>query len=251
MGSKVVLYSAFMANGECWPPVLFTNKPLPDQGSSSILRLGQSDQFAFVHYLPKSKSASTKHTEIWLEDMNSDDANMLQGRHHLLLDKAKWHTSAEARKLFGQYDITTHYIPAATGRWLDPCDQAIHRELRRSFRKRQRVRRSDKLQNIVRAYYDISEKTVLGSWRRTALLEGDAKAHLTKVSTEGYRAPKGREAQFQLYSKKFDLWANSSLGSRDVADADPSRVGGVKRGLDGAYWSFIEPSRKRRVGGGI
>lgn len=92
MGQKIVLYSAFMANGECWPPVLFTNKPLPNQGSRGILRLRDPNQFAFVHYLPDSKSASTKHTEIWLEDMNSKDADMLQGPHHLLLDKAKWHT---------------------------------------------------------------------------------------------------------------------------------------------------------------
>jgi hypothetical protein len=235
-----------MANGECWAPVLFTNKPLPNQGSSNILRLKDPDQFAFVHYLPDNKCASTKHTEIWLEDMNSADANMMQGHHHLLLDKAKWHTSAEARNLFAQYDVTTQFIPAAPGRWLDPCEQAIHRELRRRYNQLQQVRRSDKLRNIVQAYYDLSEKNVLGSWRHTALLEGDATAQLTKVSQAGYRAPKHRGEQFDRYSKKFDLWANASLGSRSVADAEPRDVRVVKRGLDGAYWSFVEPSRKRR-----
>jgi hypothetical protein len=38
-GNKVLLYSAFMANGECWPPVIFTSKKTEDRGSRSIRRL--------------------------------------------------------------------------------------------------------------------------------------------------------------------------------------------------------------------
>lgn len=121
-GNKVLLYSAFMANGECWPPVIFTSKKTEDRGSRSIRRLEDKNQFAFVHYMPDNSAPSTQHTEICLSDMNSDDANMLEGEHHLVLDKASWHTSAAARKLFDDYEVTTHFIPAGTGKWLNPCD---------------------------------------------------------------------------------------------------------------------------------
>ena len=102
--------------------------------------------------------------------------------------------------------------------------------------------------NIIAAYYSISDDVVKHSWRHTALMEGDAAAHLTKVSQEGYRVPKGREKQFAAYAEKFENWANSSLGSRSVADAQPHRVHSVKRGLDGTYWSFSESARKRGRG---
>jgi hypothetical protein len=244
-GSKEVMYTAVMPNGECWPPVIFTSKKIEDKGSRSIRRLEDKNQFAFVHYMPDNSAPSTKHTEIWLSDMNSQYANMLEGEHQLILDKASWHTSATARKLFAEYDITTHEIPAATGKWLNPCDQAIHREIRRRFNQLQQVRHSDKIDNIIRAYYSLKDTTITGSWRHTALLKGDAKAHLTKVSQEGYHAPAKHAALFDSYLKKFDLWANSSLGARDVAEADPHAVRAVKRGLDGAYWSLNASSRKR------
>jgi hypothetical protein len=247
MDNKVIVYTAFMANGECWPPVIFTSKETEDRGSRSIRRLADSDQFAFVHYMPGNSTPSTNHTEIWLADMNSADANMMQGHHHLLIDKASWHTSAAARKLFDAYDITTHFIPAATGKWLNPCDQAIHREIRRRFNQLQQVRHSDKIDNIIKAYYSLTESTVKGSWRHTALLEGDAAAHLTKVSQEGYHPTAEREAQFAEYVEKFDVWATSSLGSRRVADSDPSDVSAVKHGLDGPYWSPAGVASKRRA----
>ncbi len=246
-GSKVLLYTAFMANGECWPPVIFTSKSVQNLGSGSIRRLDDPDQFAFVHYMPDNSAPSTKHTEIWLSDMNSGHANMLQGDHHLILDKASWHTSAKARALWEQYDITPHFIPAGTGKWLDPCDQAIHREIRRRFNQLQQVRHSDKIDNIIRAYYSLKDTTVTGSWRHTALLEGDAEAHLTNVAQEGYRATAERQAKFAEYVEKFDVWANSSLNSRRVADSDPSGVHSIERGLNGPYWSPAGVAGKRRA----
>jgi hypothetical protein len=246
-GDKILVYTAFMANGECWPPVLFTSKPLPNRGESEIRRLKDSNQFAFVHYLPDNSAPSSLHTEIWLSDMNSLYANMLQGQHHLICDKAPWHTSQYARDLFDFYDITPHYIPGGTGKWLNPCDQAIHREMRRTYNQLQQLRHSDKIDNIITAYYSVSPAAVDGSWRHTALLEGDCEDHLTKVSQEGYHATAEREAHFAIFSEKFDLWANASLGSRRVADAEPRDVRTLDTGLDGPYWSPAGVAGKRRA----
>jgi hypothetical protein len=247
-GAKLVLYGAFMANGECWPPVIFTSEKTESRGNRNVRYVEGKDCFAFVHYMPDGSAPSRKLTAIWLEDMNSSDAAMVEGRHHLVLDKATWHTSAKIVQLFDSYDITPHFIPAGTGKWLNPLDQSIHREIRRRFITLQQVRRSNRIDNLIRAYYSVSKAVVDGSWRHTALLEGDISAHLTKVATEGYHAPSGQEQRFSLYTDKFNVWANSDLSARRLAAVQPYEIHANKRRLDGAYWSSNGSSNKRNKG---
>jgi hypothetical protein len=247
LGSKVIVYAAFLADGTCWPPVLFTNAEIEDREHRRVRTVDTPEQYAYVHYMPNNSAATTKHTEIWLEDMNNPNDAMIDGPHHLLLDRAPWHTSAEAMELWAQYDIKAHFIPSAVGKWLNPCDQAINREFRRAYNKAQQVRHSDKIDNIIRAFYSIKEKTIKGSFKHTAILKGDVEAQLTKVASEGFRVGEERADDFDKYVQKFDQWANSEL--RVQSPSELVEPAGHKdwMGLDGAYWRPSGVRAKRRA----
>jgi DDE superfamily endonuclease len=211
---------------------------------------GHSAHYAFVHWGSHSY-CNVKQLKQWLNDMKDKlYTDYLAGEVHLILDRAPWHTSREAGHTFSKprySSISKHFIPAAGGKWLNPCDQAIHRVLRQKYRALQVERPRESLRNIIAAYYSVTEQCVLGSWKSTALLQGNIQRTLEYKSTEGYHAPKGKAAQFCEYQKIFTDWA--SMNFRRVSDVLPaaqpcSLVGST---LDGRQHTHYIPSRKRPV----
>jgi hypothetical protein len=135
-----------MANGEVWPPVIFVKERPPDPDLvDGCYSDGNPDHFAYVVWVKKSAAPSTAQLERWLECMEDKDYNCLLGVNHLLCDSASWHTAAEAQRIFKQHDIIAHTIPAAAGKWINPCDQAPHREMRRVFNHLQQQQPGNKI----------------------------------------------------------------------------------------------------------
>jgi hypothetical protein len=178
---------------------------------------GDPTHLAFVVYRPGVSSASTETTEIWLENMRCSAAAMLEDGCVLVIDVAPWHVSKEAKAIFAQADLTVCAIPAAAGKWLNPCDQSIHREMRRVFVRLQRERPGRKLQNIISAYYAVSDKVVEHSWDHTGLLKDDYEERLRHTATEGFRPGLGREQEFERAHLAWSGWVSQHL--RSPADA--------------------------------
>jgi hypothetical protein len=194
--------------------------------------------------MPGISCANSRCTTEWIQLMESPRGsakwNFLEENTELIIDRAPWHLTKDVTDLFHDKDIRPHLIPAAGGRWLNPCDQAINREFRREFVRLQRERgTSHKLSNMISAYYHITEETVLGAWRHTGLITTeDATVLITRRSQEGYAAPKGRKEDFQKYRAAWDEWARKNLRSTD--DLRPGVAGPEmiqSSAGSGVYWT--------------
>lgn len=212
---------------------------------------GNRTHYAYVHW-QASASCDTRQLVQWLADMRAGKwCDFLSGEVELILDKAPWHTSHLAQRLFEEKEnanLHPHYIPTAGGRWINPCDQTIHHDLRQAYRRLQLERPGRSLQNLISAFYSITESSIHGSWKATCLLEGNLKRMLLRRAAEGYQAPVGRAQLFESYLKKFMEWGG--LRYRKLTDALPDHrpldTDGTQ--LDGRYHRTYAPNHKKRKG---
>jgi len=152
----------------------------------------------------------------------------------LVMDKAPWHNSAEATAIFDQAELSVALLPAATGKWLNPCDQANPPRDARTFVRLQRERPHDKVRNIIAAYYALSEATVRGAWQHSALLEADYEERLRQASAEGFRPGAGREQEFEAAHQAWAEWISENLRSPTGAlpSCQPTQLEGGALGGD-------------------
>lgn len=166
---------------------------------------------AHVVYIKDVQQASTDTTEKWLENMCKRGMNYLPEDSTLVCDVAPWHVSKEAQAIFNQRELNIVYLPAGTGKWLNPCDQSIHREIRREFDRLMLERPNEKLLNVIDAYYSVRDDVVRNSWRHTGLLEEDYETRLRHAAAEGFRPGAGRDEMYSRASESWDGWKSENL----------------------------------------
>ena len=138
---KSTVWTASDSNGRCWPPVIFTTKwnQQPHWHGASTNCSWWYDgvdpaHSAYVHVVERAAPNYTQ-TLTWLEDMTNIDWPFLCGPIHLVLDRATWHMHHAVVARFQQEsDVKTYLLPGASGKWLNPQDQAIHALIRRKWR---------------------------------------------------------------------------------------------------------------------
>jgi hypothetical protein len=201
-------------------PVILTSTQPGEPDCGDLFSDGDPTHLAYVVYLPGVSSPSTHTTEIWLECMRRRSRLMLEDDCVLILDVATWHVSADAKAFFAQAALDVRHIPAAAGKWLNPCDQSIHREMRRTFIRLQREQPHTKLRNIIAAFYAVSDSNVEHSWDHTALLKDNYEERLRHIAAEGFRAGCGREEEFERAHLAWSEWVSQHF--RSPTDALPS-----------------------------
>jgi hypothetical protein len=177
-----------------------------------------------------------------------EKADYFDDNPHIILDGLKGHFGEKMEMAWQSVNATTHRIPAALGRWLDPCDQSINREIRRRFTQLQMQNRNRKLDNIIDAYYSIKDETVENAFTKCGYFGRDSKEVISTAAAEGYRATERRSADMARYREAFQEWASRS--TRDPSDMLPRSAPPqqLESTLDGEKWVRYGTSRKRRVG---
>jgi hypothetical protein len=143
--SKHIVYTAFCVDGSCLPLFIVTGKKVSAAHTDGFHTDGNPDHRAYVVYRPNIKQSSGELTEIWLEHMCKRTENYLPADSSIVMDVATWHVSKEMIEVWNQRRINTFFLPAASGRWLNPCEQSMHREMRRAFTQLQQHNPRDKL----------------------------------------------------------------------------------------------------------
>src|SRR5690349_152771 len=129
MGVKHIVYETFCADGSCLPPVIFCNSEMKkDEYDSSVGR-------AFIHYVPNAKGPGEYTTLAYIDDMSNTTDNFFGDEPHMIFDSLKGHTTPKVTHAWVDAGVTVYRIPAAGGKWANPCDNIINREFRRQFNK--------------------------------------------------------------------------------------------------------------------
>lgn len=243
-GEKHIVYEAFCADGSCLPPVIFTTRETEASTEPDGLFRDEKGNEAYVVYIPGLGGPSERSTAVWLEKMTTRRANYFGDHPHIILDSLHGHFTEQMLGDWENVGATLYRLPAASGKWLNPCDQSINREMRREFTRLQQLDRRDKIRNIIRAYYSIKEETIVKSFNKCGVFEGDPDDIITAQASQGYRAKGSRDVQLQGYRVAFLDWAQ--LNTRDPADMLPRAAppGALDEGLDGEYWRVFGTSRK-------
>ena len=247
-GEKHIVYEAFTADGSCLPPVIFTTRETEASTEPDGLFRDEKGNEAYVVYIPGLGGPSEKSTAVWLEKMTTRDANYFGDDPHIILDSLRGHFTEVMLGDWENVGATLHRLPAASGKWLNPCDQSINREMRREFMRLQQLDRRDKIRNIIRAYYSIKDETITKSFNKCGVFEGDPDDIISAQACQGYRAKGHRDKQLQSYRVAFLGWAQ--LNTRSPADMLPRSAppDAIDKGLDGEYWNAYGTSRARLGG---
>lgn len=199
-GPKYFMYESFCGDGTCLPPVIFSPNPIP------LPEPNFSSMPAFIHYVPNDKAPSEYTTKVYLEDMTKKAANYFQQPAHVILDSLPGHFTPSMKEEWESQDITTHRIPSAAGKWLNPCDNAINSEIRRVFHKLVNENPNNKLENIIRAYYAVSEHTIKQSFHHCGIWTGNPRGIVRKLACAGFRANKQYQLEFTHMTSAFWHW---------------------------------------------
>lgn len=245
-GEKHIVYEAFTADGTCLPPVIFTTRETEASTEPDGRFRDENGNPAYVVYIPGFAGPSEASTAAWLEKMTDRHENYFDDKPHIILDSLKGHFTEVMRGDWENIKATLHRLPAASGKWLNPCDQSINREMRREFLRLQQLNRRDKIRNIIRAYYSIKEETIRKSFTRCGVFDGDPDDIISAQACQGYQAKGHREELLQGYRVAFLDWAQ--LNTRELADMLPRTPppSALDKGLDGEYWNAYGNSRSRR-----
>lgn len=244
IGTKHIVYSAFCSDGSCLPPFIITSAAVPVANMGQFHTDGNPLHKAYVVYLPGTSQASGNTTEMWLEHVCRAAENYLPADSSIVMDVASWHVSKKMLEVWNQRNLNAFFLPAASGRWINPCDQSIHREMRRTFTRLQQHNPKNKLQNVITAYYSVTDSHVLHSWDHTRLLKGDYEAHLAQVASEGYRPTEDRKDFFEAAVEKFDVWAGENVRRADDVLPGVAPVSTSDDKMDGRHWMMFGTSRK-------
>jgi hypothetical protein len=232
VGHKAVVWTAIMANGQVWPPVIFVKEQPRDADlADGCYSDGNAEHFAYVHWTPASAAPSFAQLEIWLESMNNPTFDVLEGTNHVICDSASFFTGKEAAAAFAQHNIVARIVSAAAGKYANPCDQAPHREMRRQFNRLQQHSPGNKISNIISAYYSLTEELIVNSFESLCYFAGNVSGTITANAREGYAPTKARRRDFEMYEEAFAAWQkhNAALSERATRIADPMPVVQAKR----------------------
>jgi hypothetical protein len=243
-GTKHIVYTTFTSDGACLPPVIFVGKqpPAGDDGEWHLSSDGLN--YAYVIYIEGLTQASTRTTEVYLETIFNRWENGPVDGSVFIMDVAPWHVSAEARALWDDYGLVPKFLPATTGKWLNPCDQSIHREMRRTFSKLQQRRPKNKLKNIIDAYYAVTDKIAMSSFKHTHLLAGDHVEHLRNEAARGFRAGPKNAEELERARLIYEKWVKKTVRRpQDVfRPFTPEALEGDS--LDGVHWAQYGRKKK-------
>ena len=165
-GAKDILFTASICDGQVFPPVIFTptEPPPPDVGGTWHSD-GDREHVAYVVHMPGISSPTSECMIRWMDLLQRREWNFFADDTELILDRAPWHMTKSVGDRVEEAGITPHFLPSGAGAYLNSMDQSFHREFRRSFVKLQHTRGPQfKLQNMISAYYSVTEDTVRGSW---------------------------------------------------------------------------------------
>lgn len=213
--------------------MIFVPEP-PKHGS----RYTTSDNLkAILLHIPGLGGPSEASTLQWIKAVTSETEDYFDDNPHIILDALHGHFTDAAHEAWSNIGATTHKLPATLGRWLNPCDQGINREMRREFLRLQMQNRNTKLDNIVHAYYSITESTVVNSFKKCGLFGGDPEEVIQNVAAEGYRATGDRRELLESCESAFAEWAATC--SRRRADVLPRTQlpAALDSALDGRRWT--------------
>jgi hypothetical protein len=153
----------------------------------------------------------------------------------VILDSLRGHFAEDSALEWEQLGATLYRLPAASGKSLNPCDQAINREMRRTFLQLQQLNRRDKLNNIISAYYSVTEETIVASFDRCGLFKGDPEDIISAQASQGFHSTPARRVDCSRYEKAFTDWMRYSV--RNPADVLPrsKKPRALKSGLSGCH----------------
>lgn len=240
MGVKHIVYEAFCADGSCLPPVIFVPEPI--RGGPDYFT--PSGHHAILIHLPGLGAPSSESTRLWLKKITRVQDHYFEDNPHIILDSLKGHFTETMEEAWQNVNATTHRLPATLGRWLDPCDQSINREMRREFIRLQMHDRKCKLDNIIDAYYSIKDETVKNAFIKCGYLGRNPVEVIRTAESEGYRPTKGRSDEMARYKTAFIKWASRS--TRDPGDTLPRSAPPeqLESALDGEKWVKYGTSRR-------
>jgi hypothetical protein len=230
-------------DGSCLPPVIFVPSK-PKDGQRYITADNKEAMLLHIEGLGAPSSASTL---AWLNAVTRRGADYFEDSPHIILDSLRGHFAPTVEEKWENIKATTHRLPATLGRWLNPCDQSINREMRREFTRLQMDNRNAKLDNIVRAYYSVKESTVINSFKKCGLFGGKPEDVIDEVAREGYSTAGARHETLEACRVAFTKWATSSV--RRPSDLLPRSTfpAAAESGLDGRYWGAAGTSRPHGV----
>jgi hypothetical protein len=199
---------------------------------------------AYLVHMPNLGNPSEESTIKWFKKLTHMDRDYFEDDAHIVLDALKGHFAQRMEVQWQGAGVTTHRIPAGAGKWLNPCDQAINRELRRTFNRLQQHHRDRKLDNIIEAYYALKESTIVNSFKKCGLFEGNPEEVIDAAVSQGYATTGKRSEAMGRYKAEFLTWVKKNTRQpRDVLPRS-NRVEDLNSGLDGVQWRTLATSRR-------
>jgi hypothetical protein len=101
----------------------------------------------------------------------------------------------------------------------------------------QQLNRHDKLSNIIEAYYSVRDETIVASFDRCGLFEGDPEDIVSQQSSQGFNPTSARKDACERYEKALTDWMRKSV--RNSSDILPrsKQTKSMDTSLDGDYWN--------------
>jgi hypothetical protein len=244
-GVKFIVYSAFCLDGSCLPPVIFSSKPVPAPNSDDNMMTVDRDLGAWVFYTPDIEAPGTKSTQIYIERVSRPKANYFSKQPFIILDALRGHFSAESMVEWQLHGVTLVRLPKGLGKWLNPCDQAIHREIRRKYRALQSENPNDQLRNIIRAYYSVKDETVRRSFSHCGIPTGDVNEKVMHQACQGYMPSPSHEVELsEQYSAFMQLCVKKTRSPDDFLPTN-NQVQALDSALDGRKAARFGTTRSR------
>jgi hypothetical protein len=232
------VYEAFCSDGSCLPPVIFTSSK--EVKSSQYANCNQTnlEYPAYVIYIPNIGAPSTRSTTAWIELVSQTGSNFLGDKPYVILDSLQGHFAEQADVLWAKLGIKLFRLPGGSGKWLNPCDQAINCEMRRTFNRLQQANRKHKIENIVTAYYSIKESTIINSFHRCGLFEGDPEDIVSAQASQGFHATPPHKEAVEKYNTSFLQWKQSFVHNSSDLLPHSRQTLSLPSCLDGACWAI-------------
>lgn len=187
-GQKHVMYVAVTADGTCLPPVIFLKQTDKLSTDPTGCITDEEGNVGYVLYIANFKGPSERSTQAWLDTLQ----DYFGDEPHVILDALGGHFAPGITQDWKNVGATLHKIPGGAGKWLNPCDQAINREIRREFIRLQSRNRENKVRNLIRAYYSLKDTTIINSFKKCGVFGGDPDDIITEQACKGYRASGAR-----------------------------------------------------------
>ena len=237
VGGKHIVYEAFTADGACLPPVIFVPKQIEKSRDPEGRFFDKKGREAYVVWIPGLGAPSTDSTVAWLEHMTSPAHNYFEDKPHVILDSLKGHFAENTQIVWDDIEATLYRLPAGSGKWLNPVDQSINREIRRTFIQLQQTNRRDKLANIIEAYYSVRDESVKASFHRCGIFEGDPEDIVSQQASQGFSPTSARKEACERYEAAFTHWIQTSVRASSDVLPRSKQATSVVNNLDGDYWN--------------